>query len=294
MAAEEPRPAKRRRLLDEPASPSPETLPATPTEVMAGFPNLDRWPDDIIVHLLQFLDLDTLESFSTTCRRIHFFVRRNIKMLLDPTIVSLPLADEIQHLLDTRSQLQPSAVPPRLSFGYIRLHKRIYSDFETIAQTTNPVKTCPRSTINPSIDFNFLEPSQMHFFRSSYCYYFHNPLDSIARFWTIFWEFKRVKAEDPERFKKKVATWAWKRYSYRDILGVARYNGSYYSRIITSSLNCQRDALRMVLEIYKSRTPSDEIWDVEDGVPYLHWNMRLSRNSESEYRTGQIPPGIER
>ena len=294
MAAEEPRPVKRRRLLDGSGSSSPKTQPATPPESMVEFPNLDRWPDDIIVHLLQFLDCDTLESFSSTCRRIRFFVRRNLKTLLDPIIASLPLADEIQHLLDARSQLQPSAIPPRPSFSYIRLHKRTYSDFETIAETANPVKTCPRSTIHPDIDFDFLQPSQLHFFRSSYCYYFHSPIESIARFWTIFWEFKRVKAEDPEGFKDKVSTWAWKRYSFRDILGVARFNGSYYSRIITSSLNCQRDALKLVLEIYKSRTRDHETWNVEEGVLSLHWHMSISRNSVSEYRTGQIPPGIER
>jgi hypothetical protein len=294
MATEEQRPVKRRRLLDESTSSSPTTAPATPPEEMDGFPKLDRWPDDIIVHFLQFLDCETLQSFYSTCRRTHFFVRRNLKSLLDPIVASLPLTDEIQHLLDVRSQLLPSTVPPRPSFGYIHLHKRTYSDFQAIAEATNPVKTCPRATVHGGIDLDFLQPSVLHFFRSSYCYYFSNPLESIARFWTIFWEFKRVKAEDPEGFREKVAEWAWKRYSYRDILGVARFNGSYYSRIITTSLNCQRDALRMVLEIYKSRTPNHETWNVEDGVPSLHWNMSLSRNSESEYRTGQIPPGIER
>ena len=285
---------KRCRLHDESSSSSSETLPASAPEEMVKFPSLDQWPDDIILHLLWFLDFETLESFYATCRRTHFFVRLNMKSLLDTTIASLPLADEISRFLHARSELQPSKVPRRHSFRYIHLHKRIYSDFQIIADTTNPMKTCPRATHHRGIDFDVLQPSQLHVFRSSYCYYFSNPLESIARFWTLFWEFKRVKAEDPKGFREKVAAWAWKRYSYRDILGVARFNGSYYSRIIASSLNCQRDALRMVFEIYKSRTPKDETWNVEDGVPSVHWNMSLSRNSVSGYRTGQIPPGIEK
>src|SRR5277367_2170730 len=212
MATEE-RPVRRRRLLDEPASSSPETVPSTPPKEMDVFPKLDRWPDDIIIHLLQFLDYETLESFYFTCRRTHFFVHRNFKSLLDPIFASLPLADEIQHLLDARSKLEPSTIPPRPSFGYIHLHKRTSSDFQTIAEATNPMKTCPRAAIHPGIDFDFLQPPHLYFFRSSYCYYFSNPLESIARFWTIFWEFKRLKAEDPEGFREKVAEWAWKRYS---------------------------------------------------------------------------------
>jgi hypothetical protein len=110
---------------------------------------------------------------------------------------------------------------------------------------------------------------------------------------------------DPD-YLDTVAEWAWKRYSYQEILGVARFNGSYYSRIITSSLNCQRDALRMVLEIYSTRDSKSEMWSVTNGnpspvssiyvsgIPALQWSRSLSRESKSEYRTGQIPPGIER
>lgn len=73
---------------------------------------------------------------------------------------------------------------------------------------------------------------------------------------------------DPD-YLDTVAEWAWKRYTYREILGVARFNGSYYSRIITSSLNCQRDALRMVLEIYSARDAKSEIWSVTNGISSL-------------------------
>lgn len=225
---------------------------------------LSDWPDDIIIHLLQYLNLETLENFDVTCRRIRCLVQYSLKHLLEPFIQSVPLSDEIQCLAKARGHFVPS--PPRYSFGYIRLLQRIYSDFQTIAKQANPIKKCPRQELHPDVDYSAFTPMYHHYFRSSYCYYFSQPIGSIAHFWTIFWEYKRLKAIDPDRFQEKVAKWAWERYSFRDIIGVARFNGCYYSRIITSSLACQRDALKMVLEIYKTRDVTHEHWSVKDGI----------------------------
>lgn len=296
-------PIKHRRLDDESQSISLKSSPKSPHSDSTSFSLLSEWPDDIIIHLLQFLEFESLRSLHKTCKRLHLIVQFNLKRFVGSVSASIPFSDEIQYLLQARAQFCPT--PPRNSFGYIDLMRSIYTDFETIANTANPVKKCPREVIHPDLDFDFLRPSHTHFFRTSYCYYFSHPMQPIANFWTIFWEYKRIKREDPENFQEKVAKWAWERYTYKEILGVARFNGSYYSRIITSSLNCQRDALKMVLEIYQSRDARHEVWSFNNGeipkdhfddtgVPSLHWHRSLSRNSESEYRTGQVPPGIER
>jgi hypothetical protein len=186
-----------------------------------------------------------------------------MKPLLESLIAAIPLSTEIQHLVEARSYLHHP--PPRHSFAYIRLLRSLYADFQVIANTANPIKQCPRSVIHPDINFSCFRPSHIDFFRRSYCRYFANPLETIARFWTIFWEYKRVKKDNPNEFHETVAQWAWKRYTYREILGVARFNGSYYSRIITSGLNCQRDALLTVLEIYRSKLEKHESWSINDG-----------------------------
>jgi len=256
------RPTKRRRLDEELSPPSLELRPESRV-VKKAFPSLDDWPDDIIIHLLQFLDLETLENFDGTCKRTHFFVRRSLKRFLEPVITSFPLNGDIQHLIQARSGFRPS--PPRYSFGHCHLIQSIYKDFETIAIAANPFKQCPRQALHPDLDYSALPSSSLNFFQTNYCYYFSKPIESISHFWTIFWEYKRVKATDPENLLEKVAKWAWERYTATQILGVARFNGSYYSRIITSSLNCQRDALKMVLQIYKARDSTHEIWTVNNG-----------------------------
>lgn len=256
------RPTKRRRLNDELSAPS-STPPLETTVARNALPSFCDWPDDIIIRLLPFLGLDTLENFDRTCKRAHFLVRRSLKRLLEPVITSLPLTDDIQHLIQARSEFEP--LPPRNSFGYYHLIQSIYKDFETIATIANPLKQCPRQALNPDVDYSVLQSSSLDFFRSNYCYYFSKPIGSISHFWTLFWEYKRVKATDPENLLRKVAKWAWERYTPTQILGVARFNGSYYSRIITSSLNCQQDALKMVLEIYKARNSSHDIWSVNNG-----------------------------
>src|SRR5947207_14948437 len=96
------RPAKRRRLDEEFAPPSLESRAHSRVEEKA-FPSLYDWPDDIIIHLLQFLDLETLENFDGTCKRIHFFVRCSLKRFLEPVITSIPLSDDIQYLIQARS-----------------------------------------------------------------------------------------------------------------------------------------------------------------------------------------------
>ena len=256
------RPTKRRRLNEAVSSPSSES-PRDSTVARNAIPSLSDWPDDIIIHLLSFLDLETLESFDGTCKRAHFFVRRSLKQLLEPVISSFPLSDDIQHLIQARSDFRPS--PPLDSFGYYHLIQYIYKDFETIATIANPLRQCPRQALHPDLDYSILQSSSLQFFRSNYCYYFSKPIESISHFWTLFWEYKRVKATDPENMLEKLAKWAWERYTSTQILGVARFNGSYYSRIITSSLNCQRDALKMVLEIYKAKDSTHEIWSVNNG-----------------------------
>src|SRR6202041_3276228 len=134
-------------------------------------------------------------------------------------------------LIEARGYLRPP--PPRHTFAYLRLLQSIYADFQTIAEKATPIQQCPRSVMHPEIDFSSFKDSHVNFFRQGYCHYFSNPIESIARFWTIFWEFKRTKENDTIGFKEKVAKWAWERYTYRELLGVARFNACYYSRIIT-------------------------------------------------------------
>jgi hypothetical protein len=227
------------------------------------FPSLSVWPDDIIIHVLQFLEAETLFNFDLTCKRVHFFVRLNIKYLLESLIAAAPETAEIQHLIEARSYLRPP--PPRHSFAYLCLLESIYTDFQTIAEKATPVQQCPRTVIHPEIDFSLFRDSHVNFFRQGYCHYFAKPIESIAHFWTIFWEFKRTKESDTVGFKEKVAKWAWERYGYRELLGVARFNACYYSRIITSSLHCQRDAFLMVLEIFRSKMET-ESWSFDDGM----------------------------
>lgn len=263
MNSEDPdRPTKRRRLNEELSPPSCESS-SDSTDARNVIRSFCDWPDDIIIHLLSFLDLESLENFDGTCKRAHFFVRQRLKRFLEPAITSLPLSDDIQHLLQARSDFRP--VPPRSSFGYYHLIQSIYKDFETIATIANPLKRCPRQALNLDVDYSIIQSSTLEFFRRNYCYYFSKPIESISHFWTIFWEYKRAKASNPVNLLEKVAKWAWDRYSPTQILGVARFNGCYYSRIITSSLNCQQDALKTVLEIYKARNSTHEIWSVNNG-----------------------------
>lgn len=261
------RPTKRRKLDVESSLPLSDATPEPPAENQSIIRPLCHWPDDIIIHLLQFLDLETLENFDITCKRVHFFVRLNLKHLLEPFINSLPLTNDLQYIINARSEFQ--SFPPRASFSYYRLLQSIYRHFDTIANQANPLKKCPREILHPDIDYHTLQPSTIHFFRRNYCYYFSDPIPSIAHFWTIFWEYKRVKkvypGEGSEKFLERVRKWAWDRYTAKEIMGIARFNGCYYSRIITSSLNCQRDALKMVLEIYNSRDSTHEIWSVNNG-----------------------------
>jgi hypothetical protein len=259
-------PVKRRRLDTDPpeSTMNLENRPAMEREANP-WPPLKDWPDDIVIHLLQFLDYECLLNFHMTCERTYYFVQRNIRHLLEPFIASVPCSADIQHLLSARTQFIPH--PPRYSFAYVNLLNQFHSDFDLIANNANPVKSCPRTKIHPDIDFGCFLPSHINFFRTSYCHYFSDPLPHVAHFWTIFWEYKRVKAVDPN-YVDVVSNWAWERYTYREILGVARFNGSYYSRIITSSLNCQRDALKMVLEIYSTRDTTTEVWSVNNGNPF--------------------------
>jgi hypothetical protein len=257
------RPSKRRRMDNDPPTQLTEPVEQRSTDPTATmFPPLKDWPDDIVIHLLQFLDYDSLLNFHITCKRTHFFIQHNLKHLLEQFIASVPYTVEIQQLLTSRSYFTPQ--PPRYSFAYINHLHQLHSDFELIAIKANPVRSCPRTKIHPDIDFTTFLASHIDFFRTSYCHYFSDPLPHVTHFWTLFWEYKRVKAVDPD-YLDTVAEWAWKRYSYQEILGVARFNGSYYSRIITSSLNCQRDALRMVLEIYSTRDSKSEMWSVTNG-----------------------------
>jgi len=254
--------SKRRRLDDSAYNNSSQSRVADGSTI--ALTPLSLWPDDIIIHLLQFLDLQTLENFDVTCKRVHFFIRRDLEHLLDRLIPNSDIHDEIHQLITSRSEIL--SCPPRASFAYTQYMHSIYDYYHTIARTANPVKNCPRKIIHPEVDFDTFLPLHINLFRTSNCFYFSDPMIHIAHFWTIFWEYKRVKAIEPRKYRDIVAEWAWKRYSYRDILGVARFNGSYYSRLITSSLNCQRDALRMVLEIYKSRNDDRDVWTVKDGL----------------------------
>ena len=195
MHSEDLERSTKRRRLNEEVSPPLSQLPLESTVTRNDLPSFSDWPDDIIIHLLPFLDLETLESFDGTCKRAHFFVQRIVKRLLEPVITSLPLSDDIQHLIQARSDFRPS--PPRNSFGYYRLIQSIYKDFETIATIANPLKQCPREALHPQLDYSTLPSSSLHFFRSNYCYYFSKPIESISHFWTLFWEYKRVKATDP-------------------------------------------------------------------------------------------------
>jgi len=236
-------PTKHRRLDGCFTSFSPQNCTECLCTKSNSFPPLSEWPDDIIIHFLQYVEFETLKSIDGSCKRFHFIVQGNLKRLLEPVIASRPFSDEIQHLIQARAQFCSS--PPPHSFGYVHLMQSIYADFETIANTANPVKKCPREVIHPDLDIESLRPSHIHFFRSSYCYYFTYPLQPIANFWTIFWEYKHAKAADPEGFHDKVAKWAWERYTYKEILGVA---------------------LKMVLEIYKSRDLRTEIWSFNNGM----------------------------
>jgi hypothetical protein len=68
-----------------------------------SFPSLSVWPDDIIIHVVQSLDAKTLFDFDISCKRVHFFVRLNIKHLLQSLIAAVPESAEIQPLIEARS-----------------------------------------------------------------------------------------------------------------------------------------------------------------------------------------------
>src|SRR5436305_3567289 len=149
----EPR-KKRRKLVETPTSVS--TTEATSSEIESSL-KLDEWPDDIIIHFLQFLDLSTLENFQSTCKRIQFFIKINAKSLFEPFIASLPLTNDLQALEEARNHFHPS--PPRHSFAYLKLLQSTYSKFETIADEVNPIKKCPREILYPDIENIFISPS---------------------------------------------------------------------------------------------------------------------------------------
>src|SRR5579862_3057225 len=71
-------------------------------ELSGSLTPLSVWPDDILIHLLQFLDLYTLESFDITCKRVHFFVRRNLKLLIPALIPQSRTFRQIEQLLASR------------------------------------------------------------------------------------------------------------------------------------------------------------------------------------------------
>jgi len=126
-------PTKRRRTQQDP----PTTL--SPPPESGTLISLSEWPDDVLVHLLQFLDLETLENFDLTCRRVHFFVTRNINRLIQKLIPNTPLATETQQLIASRSVLLPC--PPKYSFAYIHYFNAVQADFKTIVDVANPVKS---------------------------------------------------------------------------------------------------------------------------------------------------------
>src|SRR5271169_2441056 len=42
---------------------------------------LSAWPDDILIHLLDFLDLSSLQNFQLSCKRTSFHIKRNLRHL---------------------------------------------------------------------------------------------------------------------------------------------------------------------------------------------------------------------
>jgi hypothetical protein len=256
-------PASKRIRNEDRAAKAPEKAAEEP-ETCKTLPPFALWPDDIVVHLLQFLSLRTLEAFDLTCKRAHFFVQRNLQSLLANLVPPFHEIREIEQLLASRSQVIDT--PTRYSFRYMHTLDAYYSYILNIASKANPVQMCPRNILYPDVDFESFPIEHVELFRGSHCHFFARPFLHVLHFWTIFWEYKRVKRVEPVRYREIVAKWAWERYSSREILGVARFNGCYYSRLITTSLNCHRDALRMVLEIYKSRCDRCDIVSTKDGI----------------------------
>src|SRR5579871_4008412 len=187
---------KRPRTDDNPLE-RPVTL-SKQHELSGSLTPLSVWTDDILIHLLQFLDLYTLESFEITCKRVHFFVRRNLKVLIPALIPRSRTFRQIQHLLASRSEVIDC--PSKDSFAYIHALSIYYKHFLRISTMANPVDKCPRALMHPDVHFEWFHPSAIHLFRSNHCYYFARPFEHVVDFWTIFWEYKRMKKIEPLRY----------------------------------------------------------------------------------------------
>jgi len=269
-------PRKRRKVSSE-----SQSVPVPSEPPLKGFPDLDRWPDDILLLLLEVVDYDTLKALRLTCTRLDSLLRHHECSIAESRLAAIPYLKDIENLVESRNEaLKKSPLPDRHSFSYLKLIHSVYSDLQTVATEGNrannspcdPLPFCfyrgmmlpyanPLRPIRPERYF----PHEDHPYSSNHLVSFDcflHPIRLASIFWIAFWKWKkfRLHAEWIKGLIKPLQG-----YRVNDVLGAATLNVHCFQRLFAMTSQFENDARDLLMEFAKN-SANIGTWSVQNGT----------------------------